>query len=77
MMEFVCIKVKKHCEKRKKSWLPVYSPFQTMFSMAICFWVIKSKDCVLKSLYMIKFHLPKSKDFTATNQFGIKNGMYL
>ena len=38
--------------KGEKCWLPVFSLFPTMFSKALFFRVLKSRDCVVKSLYM-------------------------
>ena len=38
---------RKHCEKRRKCWLPAYSPFLTMFSKVLFFRVDKSRDCVV------------------------------
>ena len=35
----------KHCGKRRKCWLPVFSPFPTMFSKALHFRIGKSRDC--------------------------------
>ena len=34
---------KKHCGKRRKCWLPAFSPFPTMFSVGLFFRVIKSR----------------------------------
>ena len=39
----------KHCEKRRKCWLPAFSPFPTMFSKDFFHWAVKSRDCVVKS----------------------------
>ena len=33
---------RKYCEKRRKCWLPAFSPFPTMFSKSFFFRVIKS-----------------------------------
>ena len=41
-------KGRKHCGKRRKCWLPAFSPFPTMFSKDISFEVIKSWNCVMK-----------------------------
>ena len=38
----------KHCEKRRKCWLPAFSPFPTMFSKNLFSLVIKGRDCVVK-----------------------------
>ena len=40
---------RKHCGKRRKWWLPAFSPFPTMFSKGLFVRVIKSRDCVVKS----------------------------
>ena len=43
-------KGRKHCGKRRKCWLPAFSPFPTMFSSkGFYFKVVKSQDCVVKS----------------------------
>ena len=38
----------KHCGKRRKCWLPAFSPFPTMFSEGYLLSVIKRRDCVVK-----------------------------
>ena len=38
----------KHCGKRRKCWLPAFSPFPTKFSKAFSFKAVKSWDCVVK-----------------------------
>ena len=35
--------------KRRKCWLPAFSPFPTMFSKGYLYRVIKSQDCGVKS----------------------------
>ena len=40
---------RKHCGKRRKCWLPAFSPFPTMFSKGFFLGVVKSRDCVVKS----------------------------
>ena len=42
-------KGRKHCGKRRKCWLPAFSPFPTMFSKAFLFRIVKTGDCVVKS----------------------------
>ena len=39
----------KHCGKVRKCWKPAFSPFSTMFSKALFFRVVKSRDCLVKS----------------------------
>ena len=41
-------KTRKHCGKRRKCWLPVFSPCPTMFLKGFFHRVIKSQDCVVK-----------------------------
>ena len=41
-------KDRKHCGKRKKCWLPAFSPFLTMFSKECFFKVIESWKCVVR-----------------------------
>ena len=36
--------------RKRKYWLPAFSPFPTMFSKSYLFKIVKSKDCVIKSL---------------------------
>ena len=49
-------RVKKHCGKRRKCWLPAFSPFPTMFSKAFFFGVVKSRDCLVKSKCISMIH---------------------
>ena len=41
--------VEKIVWKKRKCWLLAFSPFHTMFSKGFFFWVIKSRDCMVKS----------------------------
>ena len=41
-------KGRKHCGKRRKCWLPAFSPFPSMFSKGLSVRVIKSRTCVVK-----------------------------
>ena len=41
-------KSRKHCGKRRKCWLPAFSPFATMFSKGFFLKVIKRRDSVIK-----------------------------
>ena len=34
--------------KRRKFWLPAFSPFRVMFSKALCFRAVKNPDCLVK-----------------------------
>ena len=49
-LKFVLGRVEKHCGKRRKCWLPAFSPFSTMFSKGFFSKVVKSRDCVVKTL---------------------------
>ena len=40
-------KGRKHCGKRRKCWLPAFSPFLTVFSKGFFFRVLKSRDYVV------------------------------
>ena len=40
--------VKTHCGKRRKCWLPAFSPFSSMFSKGFFVRVVKSRDFVVK-----------------------------
>ena len=40
--------IRKQCEKRRKCWLPAFSPFPTMFSNGLIFREVKSRDSVVK-----------------------------
>ena len=46
--KFVLEKVDKHCGKRRKCWLPAFSPFPAMFSKDFLFKVIISQDSEVK-----------------------------
>ena len=39
---------KKHCGKRRKCWLPAFSPFPSIFSKGFLFTVVKSRDYVVQ-----------------------------
>ena len=39
---------REHCWKRRKCWVPAFSPVSTMFSKGFFFKVVKSQDCVVK-----------------------------
>ena len=41
---------RKHCWKRRRWWLPAFSPFPTMFSKGFFFRVVKSRDFAVKIL---------------------------
>ena len=41
----------KHCWKRRKCWLAVFSPFATFFSQVFFFRGVKSQDCVEKGYF--------------------------
>ena len=49
MMIYVFDRVENIVEKGKKCWLPAFSPFPTMFSIALFIRVSQSRDCVVKS----------------------------
>ena len=55
-----CWKQWKHCGKRRKCWLPAFSPFPTMFSKAVFSRGVKSRDCVVKGYFFTR--VPKSSD---------------
>ena len=50
-MEICVGKSRKHCGKRRKCWLPAFSPFPTLFSKTFFSRGVKSLDCVVKSSY--------------------------
>ena len=43
-IEICLCKGRKHCENRRKCWLPSFSPFPTMLLKAFCVRVVKSRD---------------------------------
>ena len=43
---------RKHCGKRRKCWLPAFSPFPTMFSKGFFLRVVKCRDCGIKGKYI-------------------------
>ena len=47
--EICFVKDRKHCGKRRKCWLPAFSPFPTMFSRGFFLRGVKSRDCVVMS----------------------------
>ena len=47
--KFLLGKVRKHCGKRRKCWLPAFSPFPTMFPKGFFLKIVNSWDCVVKS----------------------------
>ena len=49
MMISVFDRVEKTLWEKRKCWLPAISPFPTMFSRAFSFWVVESRDSVIKS----------------------------
>ena len=51
---------RKHCGKRRKCWLPAFSPFPTMFSKGFFFRVLKSPDRVVKNDYLTLYHTIQS-----------------
>ena len=48
-LKFVFGRVENIVGKRRKCWLPAFSPFPTMFSKGFFVRVVKSLDCVVKS----------------------------
>ena len=48
-IEILFRKGRKQCGKRRKCWLPAFSPLPTLFSTALCLRVVKSRDHVVKS----------------------------
>ena len=50
-------KGRKHCGKRRKCWLPAFSPFPTMFLKGFFFNVVKSRNSIVKSGKELKFVL--------------------
>ena len=49
-LNFVSGRVENIVGKRRKCWLPAFSPFPKMFSKGILHGVVKSRDCVVKSI---------------------------
>ena len=48
-LKFVLGRIKKHCGKRRKCWLPAFSPFLTLFSKGYFLQVVKILDCVVRN----------------------------
>ena len=42
-------RLENHCGKRRKCWLPAFSPIPTVFSKAFLFRIVKSRDCAVQS----------------------------
>ena len=53
---------RKQCGKRRKCWLPAFSPFPTMFSETVFFRLVKSQDLVVKSLATFDLSPAKALD---------------
>ena len=49
-LKFVSVRVENIVGKGEKCWLPVFSPFPTMFSKGFFCGVVKSLDCMVKEL---------------------------
>ena len=47
-MEILLGMGRKYCGKRRKCWLPAFSPFPTMFSKGFSSGVVKSSHCVVR-----------------------------
>ena len=47
--EICFVNERKHCGKRRKCWLPAFSPFATKFSNGFLLRVVKTQDCVVKT----------------------------
>ena len=50
MIGFLCDDSRKHCWRRRKCWLPAFSPFLTMFSNVFSIKVAKNLDCMAKGV---------------------------
>ena len=48
-LKFALGKGRKYCGKRRKCWIPAFSPFPTIFSKGFFLRVVKSWDCVIKN----------------------------
>ena len=48
ILHFVFVRVENIAGKRRKCWLPAFSPFPTMFSKGFCSIIVKSQDCMVK-----------------------------
>ena len=55
-------RAKKHCRKRRKCGLLVFTPFPTMFSNALSFKVVKSQNCVVELMENKKIMKIKKRD---------------
>ena len=49
-LKFVLGQVENNIGKGEKCWLPVFSPFPSMFSKAFISKVLESQDCVVRCL---------------------------
>ena len=50
---FCLIKGTQYCGKRRKCWLPAFSPFPTIFSKIFFSRVVQEQNCLSKELYTI------------------------
>ena len=63
----------KHCGKRRKCWLPAFSPFPTMFSKGFFPRVIKSWDCEVTRVKKQQTIMQRQKYFNFFLSGGDKN----
>ena len=47
-LHLILVSVENIVRKRRKYWLPAFSPFPTMFSKGFCSIIVKNQDCVVK-----------------------------
>ena len=47
--EFCFEKGRRHCGKKRKCWLPAFSPFPIMFAKVFFVRAVKNRDCMIKS----------------------------
>ena len=56
MMTFVFDRVEIIAGKRRKCWLPTFSPFPTILSNSFLLRVVKSRDCVVELNALLPMH---------------------
>ena len=66
--EICCGKDRKHCGKRRKCWLPAFSPFPTMFSKKLLFQGLIPTNLCFTTLRKSTFENIVGKEENSGNQ---------
>ena len=63
ILKFIMGNGGKHCGKRRKCWLPAFSPFLSMFWKGLFLKVVKSRDCLVKSIFSFSHNVSSGFNF--------------